>query len=73
MLRVAFLTMASELSEVVAAMIVESGAANRAEWERRQAAKAAARVERRQARDAGLLRRHARKLARPRAAPDSIS
>lgn len=60
--------MSSELSEVVAAMIVESGAANRAEWQRRQAARAKARAERKAARDAGLLRRHAAKLARLRTA-----
>lgn len=60
--------MASELSEAVAAMIIESGRANRADWERRQAANAAFRAERKRARDAGLVQRHAAKLARLRTA-----
>jgi hypothetical protein len=56
--------MASELSEVIAAMITERGVASRAEWERKQAAKKAFRAERKKARDAGLRLRHAAKLAR---------
>jgi hypothetical protein len=64
--------MSSELSEVVAAMIVESGAANRAEWQRRRDAKAKARADRKAARDAGLLRRHAAKLARLRTAQPDV-
>jgi hypothetical protein len=64
--------MSSELSEVVAAMIVESGAANRAEWQRRRDAKAKARADRKAARDAGLLRRHAGKLARLRTAQPDV-
>lgn len=56
--------MATEVSEAIAAIIVERGAARTAEWERRRAAKTAERAARKAARDAGLIQRHARKLAR---------
>lgn len=60
--------MSAELSEAIAAMIVESGRASRADWERRQAAKRAEREQKKRRRDAGLVARHAAKLARIRQA-----
>lgn len=64
--------MASETSEAIAAMIVERQALRSAEWQARRDAKARVRAERRAARDAGLLRRHAAKLARLRTAQPGL-
>lgn len=44
-------------------MIAERAAAREGTWKARREAKAAERVERKAARDAGLRKRHARKLA----------
>lgn len=56
--------MATEVSEAIAAIIVETGAARAAEWERKRATEAAERAEKKRRRDFGLIQRHARKLAR---------
>jgi hypothetical protein len=56
--------MATEISEAVAAMIVERAVARESAWVARRAEKARFRTERKTARDAGLVARHARKLAR---------
>jgi hypothetical protein len=70
--RVDTVKMSSDIAEAVASIITESGAANRAEWQRRRDAKAKARADRKAARDAGLLRRHAGKLARLRTAQADV-
>ena len=56
--------MSSELSEDIAAMIVERARAREAGWAKRQAEKQRFRAERKAARDAGLRERYARKAAR---------
>jgi hypothetical protein len=71
-LAISLTIMASETSEAIAAMIVERQAARSAEWQLRRDAKAKVRAERKAARDAGLVRRHAGKLARLRTTADSI-
>lgn len=50
----------------MAAMILERSQARAAQWQRRRESKAKVRAERKAARDAGLLARHAAKLARNR-------
>lgn len=59
--------MSSELSESLAPWIAERCAAREAAWQARKAAKETFRAERKAARDAGLIQRHGRKLARLRA------
>jgi ADP-ribosylglycohydrolase len=58
--------MASELSEAIAPLIAERAAARAAQWQQRRDAKVKERAERKRARDAGLVARHAAKLARSR-------
>jgi hypothetical protein len=54
--------MATEISEAVAAMIVERSAQRRSEWAKRRQERVQLRAERKTARDAGLVARHAAKL-----------
>lgn len=56
--------MGSDLSESLAPWIAERAEARTAEWQRRKDARAKVRAERKAARDAGLVARHARKLGR---------
>lgn len=58
--------MASEFSEAIAPWISEHAEARAAQWQQRRDARAKERTEKKRARDAGLIARHARKLARTR-------
>jgi hypothetical protein len=58
--------MASEFSDAIAPWISEHSEARAAQWQQRRDAKANERAEKKRARDAGLIARHARKLARIR-------
>lgn len=58
--------MSSEIAEAVAAMIAEAQTARETAYAARQEQRRTARDQHRQARNWGLQRRHARKLARNR-------
>jgi hypothetical protein len=60
--------MASEFSEAIAPWIIECADARTAAWQRKRDARAKVRAERKRARDAGLVARHAAKLSRQRTA-----
>lgn len=56
--------MSSELNESLAPWLAERAAEQAAAWEAKQARKVAERAAKKRRRDAGLVQRHARKLAR---------
>jgi hypothetical protein len=61
--------MASELNELLAPWIAERASAREAEWAARRERKAVERIQRKAARDAGLIKRYARKAARSQPRP----